>query len=57
MAGKTLETMTPTAVAYWTTTGGKAMIKVRENFIRAVLGFKTPDVAADTLQPEQGVAK
>ncbi len=57
MAGKTLETMTPKAVAYWTTTSDKAVIKVRENFIRAVIGFKTPDVAADTLQPEQGVAK
>ena len=57
MAGKTLETMTPKAVAYWTTTGGKAMIKVKENFIRAVLGFKTPGVAADTLQLEQGEAK
>ena len=49
--------MTPKAVAYWTTTSDKAMIKVKENFIRAAIGFKTPDVAADTLQPEQGVAK
>lgn len=49
--------MTPKAVAYWTTTNGKAVIKVRENFIRAAIGFKTPDVAADALQPEQGVAK
>ena len=52
-AGKTLETMTPKAVAYWTTTNGKAMIKVKENFIRAVLGFKTPDVAADTLHSDK----
>ena len=57
VAGQTLETMTPKAVAYWTTTNGKAMIKVREKFFRAVLGFKTPDVSADTLQPEQGLAK
>ena len=49
----TLETMTPTAVAYWTTANDKAMIKVKENFIRAVLGFKTPDVAADTLHSDK----
>ena len=47
LAGDTLDTMEPKSVAHWTTTMGKAMIKVKENFIRAVLGFKTPDVAAD----------
>ena len=47
LAGDTLDTMEPKSVAHWTTTMGKAMIKVKENFIRAVLGFKTPDAPAD----------
>ena len=43
IAGNTLETMTPKAVAHGTTTGGKAIITVKAHFIRAVHGFREPE--------------